>query len=170
MVYNHVGILAQEGSCVSLTYQDLIQHYELEDIRLIECAARAPDAIADWGSLFPEDFFEGYSDPEDEDPIQQRFAIKLDIHHDGDAFRIGLRGGFEGPFGEVVAFAVASYSSETLQISEENNEAVLKFANEVGVLSLFPYLRHAIADLTTRISGDPLLLPTLRFGQLVFGE
>lgn len=43
-----------------------------------------------------------------------------------------------------------------------------EFANKVGVMALIPYARQAIADVSQRVFGDPIVLPILKQGDLEF--
>ncbi|MDS2172536.1 hypothetical protein Q7C18_07510 [Nesterenkonia sp. CL21] len=40
------------------------------------------------------------------------------------------------------------------------------FATEVGMMTLFPYLREGISSATSRVFGRPVLLPVLQRGQI----
>lgn len=44
----------------------------------------------------------------------------------------------------------------------------LDYSNDVAVVALLPYLRQAIADLTQRVFGSPLLMPALQRGAVTF--
>lgn len=47
---------------------------------------------------------------------------------------------------------------------------VLGFANKVAIMTMVPYVRQAVADLSARVLGDPVLMPMHRQGDLTFGE
>jgi hypothetical protein len=42
------------------------------------------------------------------------------------------------------------------------------FANEVAVMTLFPYLREGIASISSKVFGSPITLPVAQRGQLGF--
>ncbi|KHK98552.1 hypothetical protein LK09_06140 [Microbacterium mangrovi] len=49
-----------------------------------------------------------------------------------------------------------------------DDTAVRAFGNEVGVMTLVPYLREAVSSLSTRVFGKPLLMPTFERGAVGF--
>lgn len=51
-----------------------------------------------------------------------------------------------------------------------DEEVVLEFANEVGVMALLPYVREAISTLSARVFGNAVLMPILMRGDLVFNR
>ncbi|MCA0217560.1 MAG: hypothetical protein LCH43_09425 [Actinobacteria bacterium] len=51
-----------------------------------------------------------------------------------------------------------------------DEEVVLEFANEVGVMALLPYVREAISTLSARVFGNAVLMPILMRGDLVFNK
>ena len=91
------------------------------------------------------------ADPEYEMRMQTRigdtdFGVLLEVH-------------VQTPFGDVRVSAAAEYDNT----GPAPEEAVLhRFANEVGVMALVPYLRQGIADLTQRVFGQSLLMPIVR--------
>ncbi|MBJ2329469.1 hypothetical protein JFX23_06795 [Schaalia cardiffensis] len=47
-------------------------------------------------------------------------------------------------------------------------DAPADFASKVGLMAAFPYVREALSDLTTRVTGTAVLLPLIRQGDIVF--
>lgn len=45
---------------------------------------------------------------------------------------------------------------------------VMMFANEVAVMTIFPYLREGISDATTKVFGEPVFLPIAPRGAIAF--
>lgn len=46
----------------------------------------------------------------------------------------------------------------------------IRYANLVGALQIYPYIRQEVSSLSSKISGSPLTLPVLHFGELHFDE
>lgn len=55
-----------------------------------------------------------------------------------------------------------------VQEFELSKEAPVDFASRVALMAAFPYVREALADLTTRVTGSAVLLPLIRLGELNF--
>lgn len=93
--------------------------------------------------------------------------VGINVQHrlSEDSFGIRMVGNVEVPFGEAqaVVAAVYEYEGETPEV-----RTVLAFANEVAVMTLFPYLRESIGTITGKVFGDPILLPILPRGEVGF--
>lgn len=104
--------------------------------------------------------------------IEPSYGLALDRNpEEGDRFRfrIRLRIELRPPGGEIVAEAGAEYVvNETMVTSELTPNLLVEYANQVGVMTLLPYLRQAIADLTQRVFGAALLMPVLPRGSVTF--
>lgn len=87
----------------------------------------------------------------------------------GDAdFGVRAHVHLTAPSGEARATVAADYKlSEGDSPSEELVEL---FAREVGLMTLFPYLREAISSATARVFGEPFWLPVLQRGQVQADE
>lgn len=44
------------------------------------------------------------------------------------------------------------------------------FADKVGVMTLYPYIREAVGNLTQRTVGASFILPTIQQGQITFAD
>lgn len=62
--------------------------------------------------------------------------------------------------------AITEYAGS--QEFELSKEAPFDFASRVALMAAFPYVREALADLTTRVTGSAVLLPLIRLGELSF--
>lgn len=83
-------------------------------------------------------------------------------------FRLQLRCEIELPTGVAVIEPVATYRLPTDDADLLTPNVITEYANEVGVMALIPYLRHALADITLRVLEEPLLMPVLPRGALHF--
>lgn len=64
-----------------------------------------------------------------------------------------------------VDVAITYRTPEPVELDEET---VLDFANNVGVMALLPFIREAVADLSTRVFGKAVLMPVMQLGSLEF--
>jgi len=90
-------------------------------------------------------------------PAEGRFLIRLAMN-------------VELPVGFVSCDVGAEYQiSKSLDI-DLDNRLLVDFANEVGIAVLLPFIRQAVADLSQRVFGSPLLMPIMAPGALHFSS
>lgn len=65
---------------------------------------------------------------------------------------------------DVAADFVAEFAFET------TDTARIDFADKVGIMTLFPYIRETVASMTQRTFGTSVVLPTIRQGEISFAE
>lgn len=111
----------------------------------------------------------GRRDPDEDTPINvaPEYTLNVETRDDGPGFRISLRIFVQLGIGEVRVAAVAHYDAEGFA-GELTPPLLVEYANEVAIMTLLPYLRHAISDLTQRVFGPPLLMPIVRRGEVTF--
>ena len=82
--------------------------------------------------------------------------------------RFGTRFEFRiaAPQWQAVIAVIAYY--EGCQEFVLSPEAPADFASRVALMAAFPYVREALSDLTTRVTGTAVLLPLIRPGQITF--
>ena len=149
----------------------LIDDVSLDEITPTELMGRSHNIIVEAGSLFHEGW--GAENLTESDEVKgtfsaQQYSLTIARHESGAAFQISLRVCLANEAGEFVVNYVASYSLATLSTSPADEPIFLEFANKVAIMTLAPYVRHALADLTQRIQGRSILLPILRAGELQF--
>ncbi|UQN30639.1 hypothetical protein [Brachybacterium kimchii] len=83
--------------------------------------------------------------------------------------QLGIRVEFEARHRDwlVKLDAAAEYEAEA--DFEATNDACIDFADEVGIMTLFPYIREALGNLTQRSVGASYILPTIERGKVRFG-
>lgn len=90
----------------------------------------------------------------------------LKTRADGDAITIRLSTHLTCDVGDIdVDVAVSYRTPRPIKIS---TEATLEFANEVGIMTLIPYVREAISTLSQRCFGEAILMPIFQRGELSF--
>ncbi len=68
------------------------------------------------------------------------------------------------PPGEASASLVGEY--ELLDGAMPSKRALQNFANEVAVMTIYPYLREAIATITAKVFGEPVHIPIVQRGEI----
>lgn len=129
--------------------KDLVQRSELISIEFHEVSARR---------------FEGV--PDSEEPQEGQVTLGFQHRADEDGFGIRIVGDVSVPSGEVRVIAAVEY--KLLHGEQPPRRNVELFANEVAVMTLFPYLREGIASITSKVFGTPITLPVAQRGQIGF--
>lgn len=129
--------------------KDLIQRSELTSIEFHEVSARR---------------FEGV--PDSDEPHEGQVSLGFQHRADLDGFGIRIVGDVAVPTGEVRVIAAVEY--KLLHGEQPPRRSVELFANEVAVMTLFPYLREGIASITSKVFGTPITLPVAQRGQIGF--
>lgn len=105
-----------------------------------------------------------------------RFDLRIQVDEpSADAerrvFGFGLRVAIRIPQGEVVVEPFVQYHVAAEHAGLLDDRAtVAAFANEVAVMTLIPYARQSIADVSQRVFNSSIMMPILRQGQLNFGS
>ena len=102
--------------------------------------------------------------------VEPNYTLGTQVAESGERFLLRLKVEFKSEVGHFAAEAGAEYSVTSSDSIELSETLLVEFANEVGIMALLPYLRQAIADLTQRVFGLPLLMPVLQRGELTFGK
>lgn len=129
--------------------RDLIQRSELRAIEFHEVSAR----------LIP---FEG------DVPEQEQANVRIQLEHriDTEDFGIRMVGSVTNSTKEVRVAVAAEYVVTDGQTPAERT--VLLFANEVAVMSLFPYFREGVSSVSAKVFNEPMLLPTIERGMIKY--
>jgi hypothetical protein len=130
----------------------LIDAVELTRVVFRECSAQRDsiDTVAD----------------SDLDGIQP--SLELQISQDGRGFRLGLRFDIEIPGGRLAVEPVAEFVVTKQSSIVVTPELAVAYANEVGAMTLMPYARQAIADMSMRVFDHALQMGIVRRGQFHF--
>lgn len=94
--------------------------------------------------------------------------VQLAETETGLSLRIGLRLEVELDEASVTVEPVAVFLVPSEHAELTDPVTVNSYVNEVAVMVLAPYLRQALADITGRVVGEPLMMPILERGQLNF--
>lgn len=129
---------------------------DLENVR--ELIGRATLRSVDYHELAAR--WIGPRTPESPDP-----DLEMALQHriDETSFGIRLVGEMRAEFGEADATVAAVYDYDGPQ---PDLRTLMVFANEVAVMTLFPYFREALGTITGKVFGAPMLVPVLTRGDI----
>lgn len=127
--------------------RDLIQRSQLRSVDFHEVAARRVP-------------FEG-DVPEQEDA---NVSIQLEHRMSASDFGIRMVGSVTNSTKDVRIAVAAEYEMTDGETPSERT--VLMFANEVAVMSLFPYFREGVSSVSSKVFNEPILLPTIERGMI----
>lgn len=98
---------------------------------------------------------------------EPRYTLQAQAGEDG-RFRLILSTDLLLAEGEIRVSVLAEYALAESSASALTRRLIVEYANEVGVMTMLPYLRQGIADLTQRVLGATLLMPVMPRGALTF--
>lgn len=128
---------------------EIIEHSVLVAMDFYEVSARRHDAVR-------EDVEDGQLTIH----VQQRIT---DTH-----FGVRLTASVVSSQGEATASVAGEY--KMLHGVSPSRRALQLFADEVGVMTVFPYVREAIATATAKVFGEPVHLPLIQRGEVVVNK
>lgn len=102
--------------------------------------------------------------------LKPAFSLFCEASEEEPVFTIGLRIELEAPVCDVVTDIRALYRVSEGFGEDLDEPLLLEFANTIALRQLLPFHRQAIADLTQRVLGLPLLLPIIIVNQLTFSR
>lgn len=102
--------------------------------------------------------------PKKPSEIEPHYGLRL--RHEGNELGVRLSTTLDSGTVEIEVDVSVDYE---IQDDVEIPEGVqLEFANEVGIMTLVPYVRQAVADISQRVTGEVILMPIIPRGQLRF--
>ena len=106
------------------------------------------------------------SDLEGSESTPIEINCMLGTRHEGKRFGTRFEFQFKATQWQAVIAVITYY--EGCQEFALAPEVPADFASRVALMAAFPYVREALSDLTTRVTGTAVVLPLLRPGQIVF--
>jgi len=102
--------------------------------------------------------------------VQVRPAYNLETasKDDNSGFLITLSIKLDLPAGSIYCEIGAAYDFKEPIDFALSADALVEYSNEVAVMTLLPFLRQNIADISQRVLGFPLLMPIMPRGSLSF--
>lgn len=106
------------------------------------------------------------SDLEGSEPTPIEINCKLGTRQEGKEFGARFEFHFKAAQWQAVIAVITDYAGPQEFVLAP--EASADFASKVALMAAFPYVREALSDLTTRVTGTAVLLPLIRPGQITF--
>lgn len=128
--------------------QAVIAASELRSVEYYEMSGRRHDAV---------------QSAEEAETGELRIVVQQ--RADADGFGVRLNATLTLSIGEAQVSVAGEYA--LTQELELTTRAVQLFANEVGVMAVYPYLREAVATITGRVFKQPLHLQMITRGDIV---
>lgn len=125
--------------------QELVEHSHLKSIDYYEVSARR---------------FESDSPAEQSGNV----SIDLAVRSEEQEFGVRLTGTADFPLGQATVSVAGEYEVDDGFVVDERT--VRHFANEVGVMTVLPYLREGVATITAKVFGAPVHLPIIPRGEI----
>lgn len=137
---------------VAPTVEELLAAGELADIRFLELT----------GTL-REDTREEL----DEEAIESSMSVKIGVQEGVIETRVRIEVATRGAEYAITAAAQFHFQPSDLEISESLGR---EFAEKVGVMAIYPYLRESLQTLAARLREPGLTLPLMRTGEVDLGQ
>lgn len=142
--------------------QDLVLEAELLHVAILELSAGRTDLYQSNDALMAS--FEDNDYDADMD-----FGVALDFDdEDSKRFRVRLQTEIESDPGIIRAILAAEYELDTFKPRDLNEDVMLEFVNKVAVMTLLPYVRQTVADISQRVFTYPLTMPLFKAGKISF--
>ncbi|OLT21162.1 hypothetical protein BJF81_15675 [Ornithinimicrobium sp. CNJ-824] len=137
--------------------RELVSVIVQDDVRYVELTARA-EPVSD---PFEEPRFGlrvDVEDPDDrrqEDRLHVAFNIRVDISSEVGVMSVVARAEYHVPIEKADLLA---------------KPVTMEFANHVAVMTLVPYLREALSDVSLRVFDQRIVMPMFKRGELWFSD
>jgi hypothetical protein len=140
----------------ALTLEELVEKSDLSSFTYFEVSAvRSDSAVANELSETDRD-------------IKPNHLLQTAPREDDSGFRVRIRTEIDAHVGTIVVDVAAEYELTEAVASSFDPVVLTSFVNNVAVMTLFPYIRQAVADITLRVFGAALTMPVVRRGELAF--
>ena len=131
---------------------ELVETAVLESVSFLELAARRTPPVDQPSPPTIEMQFDFI--PPGEEPSDNR------------RFQISMRVTYYAQEGEVVASPAAVYGVPSSREGLLTPETIVEYANEVAIMTLLPYARSGLSDLSVRVLDTHVLMPVFLRGEL----
>lgn len=134
----------------------------LKEVRFYKITAELKEPDEEHPSQSPTD---EESESEDVD-----MSVDMGLRTRQQGRELGVRVEFtaEHPDWRVYLDVAAEYEAD--ESFEASAEAMTDFAEKVGIMALYPYIREAVGNMTQRTVGVSLVLPTVALGEITFSR
>lgn len=137
--------------------ETLVSVSELTEVIAFELSVKRIELISSEPIEIPKQF-----------QVQPNYHLTTLTRPDGTGFLIRLAVEVSIPVGQLRCEVGAAYKLNTNLDFELTPKVLIEYSNEVAVMTLLPFLRQHVADLSQRALGFPLLMPIMARGALRF--
>lgn len=140
----------------------LVAEVELRHVATLEMSAGRVDH-----SQSNEELMASFEDKGHD--IEMDFGVALDLGEEQDKrFRVRLLTEIESDPGIIRVNLAAEYELTELNPRDIPEEVMLDFVNSVAVMTLLPYVRQSVADISQRVFTYPITMPLYKANDLTF--
>lgn len=136
----------------------------LRDVRFFKISAELIESEDE----HPDDSQSADGDQTGAEDEGTEISVNLGLRTRQDGPAIGVRIEFTASHETWRIFLDVSAEFEARESLVASEEARVDFANKVGVMVLYPYIRETVSNLTQKIVGTSVVLPTIRQGDISF--
>jgi hypothetical protein len=141
---------------------------EIELPQLVDDVELSSISFFELSAVRSENRSEGTSSAGGSEELEPVYFLHTAFRDDGAGFRIRIRTEVQAEIGSIVSDIAIEYDLTSLVPAQIDQTLMFAFVNEVAAMSLVPYIRQSIADITLRVFGASLMMPLVRRGQMTF--
>lgn len=103
-----------------------------------------------------------------ESTVDPDYSLLVDARSDLTGFRVVLQTAITASIGEIQCDVQAEYLIGALKMDQIPRDVLQEFINNVALMTVLPFVRQGIADITLRVFEAPLLMPIIQRGEITF--
>ncbi|SEE18909.1 hypothetical protein SAMN04489740_0844 [Arthrobacter alpinus] len=100
--------------------------------------------------------------------IEPLFTLGFARSNNSDRFQVRVKTEIQMDIGAIAVDVASEYELQNSTVAEVSDALILEFVNKVAMMTLIPYIRQSVSDLTARVFEVPLVMPMYRQGELTF--
>ncbi|AMB59181.1 hypothetical protein [Microterricola viridarii] len=132
-----------------VTLETMVAALNLEDVKFYELSCKLAEATPV---------------AETQEPAEVAIVWGVRLRHAEREFGVRLKVEVSSPECRIVTDIAAEYVSQEVLILAR--DTVSEFVNGVALMQLFPFIRESVMTASTRVLGQPILLPVFQRGEL----
>lgn len=142
-------------------------HQLLEDVNLLDIVILELSAVRSDKAQGSDDLAKGIFGGEYN--VETDFSMSMARDTESTKkFRIQVTTNINADPGKIYVETAAEYALGDLNTEDLDEELMMEFANRVALMTLLPFIRQSVADISQRVFIQPLTMPIFKAGDLVF--
>ncbi|MBM7767377.1 hypothetical protein [Glutamicibacter nicotianae] len=142
-------------------------HLFVEDVSLLDIVILELSAVRSNKEQGNDELAKGFIDGEYN--VETDFSMSMARDTESNKkFRIQVTTDIISDPGKIYVETAAEYALNDLNIDDIDESLMLDFANRVALMTLLPFIRQSVADVSQRVFIQPLTMPIFKAGELAF--